>query len=143
MLPGGIKGRSAYNGCMGEPRRPFVLLRHRLSDSTHWDLMLDTGQVLATWQFAADPAAVASDRGQIPLSARRLPDHRRFYLDYEGPVSGNRGEVARIDQGVYLLLDERPDQWTVELHGSVLAGRFRLFADPPGSDCWRLQPVDD
>jgi hypothetical protein len=141
MLPGGIKGTSAYNGRMGEPRRPFVLLCHRLSNSAHWDLMLDSGQALATWQLAADPTVAARQSSSCVLTARRLADHRRFYLDYEGPVSGDRGDVVRIDRGVYVLLDRQPDQWTVELLGLVLVGEFRLFADPPNSDSWWLQRV--
>ena len=28
-----------------------------------------------------------------------LADHRREYLEYEGPVSGGRGNVTRIHQG--------------------------------------------
>ncbi len=31
----------------------------------------------------------------------RLKDHRLEYLDYEGHISGNRGQVYRIDRGRY------------------------------------------
>ena len=29
----------------------------------------------------------------------RQADHRRIYLDYEGPISGNRGHVRRVAGG--------------------------------------------
>ncbi|MEM9346364.1 MAG: hypothetical protein AAGB26_07090 [Planctomycetota bacterium] len=28
-----------------------------------------------------------------------IPPHRRIYLDYQGPVSGNRGDVKRLAKG--------------------------------------------
>jgi hypothetical protein len=127
---------------MSPPERPFVLLCHRLGNTMHWDLMLDTGGALATWQLAADPTARPADQPDMPLPARRLADHRRLYLDYEGPVSGDRGDVVRIDRGVYILLDQQAAQWTIELLGDVLSGRFSLSADLPGSDSWELRRVD-
>lgn len=32
-----------------------------------------------------------------------IPPHRRVYLDYQGPVSGNRGHVRRLMSGVCLV----------------------------------------
>ena len=54
----------------------------------HWDLMLDTGETLRTWRL--EPALPGVIR------AEPLGNHRRAYLDYEGPVSGNRGSVQRL-----------------------------------------------
>ena len=97
----------------------FVLLEHQWN-GVHWDLMLDTGDALRTW--AIDAPVVPG----IDLPARALADHRRFYLDYEGPVSGNRGSVRRIDQGTYESIE-----WTAEcvrfhLKGSQLVGAAEL-----------------
>ncbi len=63
----------------------FVLLEH-VWNGVHWDFMLEHGEVLRTW--AIDSPIVA---GQ-DLPARALPDHRRIYLEYEGEISGNRGQ---------------------------------------------------
>ena len=80
----------------------FVILRHEGRDpeqpSVHWDLMLESGGILRTWALAALPAA-----GE-PITAEQLPDHRLHYLDYEGPLSGNRGSVTRWDHGSFELV---------------------------------------
>jgi hypothetical protein len=45
-----------------------------------------------------------------------LGDHRRAYLDYQGPISGNRGEVRRAAAGTYATLDAGAgSEWCVEL----------------------------
>lgn len=70
----------------------FVLLHHTgAPDGDHYDLMLERDGTLATWRVAS-PALDG---------ARRIQDHRRAYLDYEGPLSEGRGEVRRIAAGTY------------------------------------------
>ncbi|MCP4250962.1 MAG: hypothetical protein GY778_28325 [bacterium] len=118
---------------MAKPR--FVILHHRLPDGEHWDLMLERGDVLATWQLAADPTAPNA----LPAVATRIGDHRKRYLDYEGPVSRNRGTVTRVDAGSWQLVSEAEDQWQMELTGQLLAGRFFLVHDRGGATAsWKL-----
>jgi len=109
--------------------RPFVLLYHILSDNPHWDLCLDLGDVLATWRIEADP--LANDPAPAPLAARRIADHRRAYLDYEGPVSGDRGHVRRVDRGNWRPVRQTPACWQIHLEGERLRGIFEL---PAGTD---------
>ena len=118
---------------MAEPIKQFVLLHHRLPDSRHWDLMLDLGPALATWQLLDDPCQSDAVR------ARPLGDHRRVYLDYEGPISGDRGHVTRLDRGEYHSLDRRDTYWQFHLSGTLLRGRYELSADPQGD--WLLRRV--
>ena len=61
---------------------------------------------------------------EIPCDA--LADHRPLYLDYEGPISGGRGTVARWDHGTYRVELWRDDEIIVELAGAKLAGRVEL-----------------
>lgn len=75
-----------------------VLLLHRLPDgSEHFDWMIEPpGEArgaLGLVTFRVDKW------GGSRFTAERLSDHRREYLDYEGPVSGNRGEVRRVARG--------------------------------------------
>ena len=70
----------------------FVILEHD-HPVLHWDFMLEAGDVLRTWRLSAPPI-----RGAI-VAAERIGDHRRLYLDYEGPVSDGRGNVVRWDAG--------------------------------------------
>lgn len=88
----------------------------------HWDLFLEQShtETLRTWRLSRAP-----DGGQ-PQIAHLLPDHRPIYLDYEGPVSGNRGTVQRWDTGTYEPLKNHPDQVELKLQGARLNGRILL-----------------
>jgi hypothetical protein len=88
----------------------------------HWDLMLEVGEVLRTWRLQAPPEAGCA------IPAEPLGDHRRMYLDYEGPVSGNRGTVRRWDAGDYELIvpAQASDALELVLSGSRFSGRATL-----------------
>ena len=66
----------------------YVILDHD-HPSRHWDFMLESGGVLRTWRLLAEPTAGG------PIAAEPLGDHRIAYLDYEGPLSGDRGGSSR------------------------------------------------
>jgi hypothetical protein len=113
----------------------FVILRHELSPGlqrapVHWDFMLQHGETLRTWALAEQPSAGV----EIPADA--LADHRVTYLDYEGPVSDNRGSVSRWDYGQYEPLIETPEELIVQLHGVRLNGRARLRPETANSQRW-------
>jgi len=112
----------------------FVILLHTGFGQDHYDLMLSEGDSLATWQFGQNPA-ILSAGGSI--SGIRLPDHRVEYLDYEGTVGGDRGQVARIDGGTVrgdYIADERRH---LTFQGCQMEGEFILCRlDSPGK--WDL-----
>src|SRR5262245_46548016 len=97
----------------------FVILEHD-HPVLHWDLMLEAGDVLWTWRLPVAPTA-----GGDAMMAERLPDHRRAYLDYEGPVSGGRGTVKRWDAGA-VALTSTSDELRLRLEGQRLAGAVIL-----------------
>jgi hypothetical protein len=97
----------------------FVLLEHD-HPHVHLDLMFEVGTVLWTWQLASFPSSEAA------VEARRIFDHRLLYLDYEGPISGNRGLVRRLDRGVYEWLEQTTGRLAAWAHGSRLTGRLEL-----------------
>jgi hypothetical protein len=97
----------------------FVLLEHTWN-GVHWDFMLEVGEVLRTW--AIDSPIVLGES----LKARALNDHRKFYLDYEGPISGDRGSVRRVDTGTFRVLIWDQDHVRVEVRGSQLVGDIDL-----------------
>lgn len=82
-----------------DDRRRFVVLLHEMpADSireTHYDLMLEMGEVLWTWEINKLP------RLGTTITGRRLKDHRKKYLTYEGNVSDNRGCITRIMAGTF------------------------------------------
>jgi hypothetical protein len=109
---------------MSEPVQQYAILHHVQADGHHWDFMLDRGEVLATWKLTSDPTSLAAGgvRGSVP--ARRIADHRRAYLTYEGPISRGRGHVTRIDSGTYELTRQDQTGWGIRLNGVLLRGEF-------------------
>jgi len=114
---------------------PFVILLHAGYGEDHYDLMLSDGRVLATWQLPANPAELAAGQS---ASATRLADHRRDYLTYEGPVSGDRGRVSRAAEGSCETVTRQEGCWEFSLAGEGVDGRFELRRVGPGDDQWRL-----
>ena len=102
----------------------FVILEHDHPE-LHWDLMLEAGNVLHTWRLAQPPAEPA-----CVIAATALPDHRMLYLDYEGPVSGDRGTVSSFDRGEYSLLTDDRNFVEILLRGNTLRGRAELKRIP-------------
>jgi hypothetical protein len=113
---------------MDGPSPPrFVVLEHD-HPSLHWDLMLEAGESLRTWRLAAPPAP------GVVTEATPLGDHRRLYLDYEGPVSGGRGRVTRWDHGTFAG-ECGGEELALRLDGGRLRGVLRLGRRPDGT--WR------
>lgn len=100
----------------------FVILHHVQSNGEHWDLMLESGDVLLTWQLEREPV----DLSCLPIAANRIDDHRKAYLEYEGPLSHDRGCVRRVDSGTVKSLTQRPDGYELELTHGRLAGLLML-----------------
>ena len=125
----------------------FAILEHDFPH-LHWDLLLEAGSACRTWRLSAppwqraprlpehSPQSSASLRPPPPrkteepgigaIHADALPDHRLMYLDYEGPVSGNRGTVTRRDGGTFTWITARTDRVVVLLDGDQASGRLEL-----------------
>lgn len=127
----------------------YVVLRHEIpvgsslsGRSSHWDIMLEHQAALLTWAVEQAPDL------PISIKALRLDDHRLDYLEYEGPVSQQRGYVSRWDQGTFRWIDHTANHVVVELDGTKLHGRLQLDHDTDDEvdtgDYWRLifSPTD-
>lgn len=84
--------------------------------------MLEAGNVLRAWRLLEEPAM-----GRM-VAAEANFDHRQSYLDYEGPVPGNRGRVTRWDAGVFDWLYDDGVCVEVRLRGTRLTGRAIIGA---------------
>ncbi len=123
----------------------FVLLRHTCPPHSeklsHWDFMLEWEGALRTWELQELPSAWAALLGEAAensaVPALPLPDHRLAYLDYEGPIRGDRGSVRCCDRGTYKLLQATQKALAVELRGVFLMGAFCLRRQGQG---WTLAP---
>ena len=125
----------------------FVVLHHTdwPGRPDHYDLML---------QFAPgedDDSAVlktfATTRNEFPsplVPLKKISDHRRAYLELQGPVGGDRGQIARLDGGELRLLSPAEPAWQnvrVEFFGQNLRGVYQLRC-AGGSD-YVLERVDE
>lgn len=97
----------------------YVILTHD-HPFLHHDLMFEQTDSLRTWRLHTPPDDPA---GGV---AEELPPHRLLYLDYEGPVSGNRGTVTQWDTGVYEVVKDDPDVLQCVLQGCRLQGKITL-----------------
>lgn len=122
------------------PRAPalrFALLEHSWG-GVHWDFLLERGQALRTWALDGVPAP------GVDRLARPLPDHRLVYLHYEGPISGDRGSVRRVDGGEYEEVEWGEGRIRVRLRGRQLVGEALLVrmprreGDDPAGPRWKI-----
>jgi hypothetical protein len=121
---------------------PFVVQKHYKGRVFHWDLMLQRpieganpeDRFLATWQLTVEPVMENLDS---PVSALPLPDHRGIYLEYQGPITHNRGYCQIVDCGRYDLLEYSENLWRVRFVGRQLIGLFELKKNTVG-DSWTL-----
>lgn len=96
----------------------------------HWDFMLEVEGSLRTWRLEKPPESAES------IAAEELADHRLSYLDYEGPVSGNRGVVTRHDAGSYHWLIDHANRVEVQLDGDRLRGTASLHQEASQPQRW-------
>ncbi|MCA8982761.1 MAG: DNA polymerase ligase N-terminal domain-containing protein [Planctomycetaceae bacterium] len=138
----------------------FTILEHD-HPHLHWDLFLETaGERVPTWRLPCPPGGlevppkqipaplgtgscttttqVQPGRGEVPfrMPVERIADHRRLYLDYEGPVSANRGIVRIWDTGLYIPLVCEENYWEVRLEGSRVRGFVALSRQETAEKEW-------
>ena len=91
------------------PNALYAILRHEAIPQSHFDVMFqtDVGSKLVTWRSP-------TWRPQGIVGLEKIGDHRQAYLTFEGELSGNRGTVCRVEQGI-CLAERTADGWTIEL----------------------------
>ena len=129
----------------------FALLQHQTktqgvaadkpsADFIHWDLLIEVPDqsLLATWRLTDNPLLI-----NTPVVAERIQDHRRIYLEYEGPLTRNRGFVHHLDHGPANIIKLVGDELHVMLEGAQLRGQFRIRRDKAGSLLFSRIAVSD
>ena len=127
------------------PRLPTVVLQHEMDDGGHHDWLLvepDTAHQPdgLLWTARVEPSSHDwAQRGTWLL--KLVAPHRRHYLTYEGPISGGRGRVVRVDKGWF-----RPMLWTkrriiIDLDLQNCQGCVEMCQI--GAECWQavLRPA--
>ncbi len=106
----------------------YAILHHRtdsaLERPSHWDLLIvPDGELEASGSeptsllaFATETAPEEWESGTQFL---RLANHRPIYLNYEGPLTGNRGSVQRLSQGEVAWHSSSEDELVFSLRPSA------------------------
>ena len=99
----------------------YVVLHHTDIEEPHFDLMFETlpGSDLATWRSPTWPI-----EDSTPVT--RLRDHRRFFLQYEGVLSQQRGAVHRVAEGECEVEVLEGDVIKIEIINGATPMTFRL-----------------
>jgi DNA ligase D-like protein (predicted 3'-phosphoesterase) len=114
----------------------------QLHDATrlHFDLRIQSGQVLRSWAVPKGPSLDP----RVRRLAVPVEDHAMSAGDFEGVHEGqSRGSGAVIiwDEGRAEITRDEPDHLSFTLHGHKLAGRFGLTRT--GERRWILVKVRD
>lgn len=119
----------------------FALLRHQvppgLGRPNHWDLLLERQQACWTWALETLPRGLSLESTLQQVDAIRLPDHRKHYLSYQGPISGERGEVAQVLAGHCHWL--RAEHAHIEVRLAHPQGEAHLVLNLLEADRWQLR----
>jgi bifunctional non-homologous end joining protein LigD len=115
---------------MNEPKK-FVIQRHERQNeplrqaqgkAIHWDLMLESGDILETYRIDLEP----EQWGREPIKAVKIFDHPVKFLTYQGSVNKGKGSVSIADYGIYRVIKRLEDRLGLDLTGNVLKGKFLL-----------------
>jgi hypothetical protein len=125
----------------------FVLLLHECPHDSprpsHCDLMLEVGDGLQTWALAELPrdwrelariAPALRFSSSNSCVADQLAVHRLAYLEFEGPIIGDRGTVRRLDTGTFCS-GQMPFAYILE--GQLIHGQIELL-QTPDTNQWQL-----
>lgn len=116
----------------GRHVKPEPVLRRERLTTIHWDLLVEVPrqELLATWRLSENPigdtqVSPVDDRCH-KISAERIRDHPRHFLEYEGPLRRAPGRVRRLDRGPAVVECLEGPELTVRLEGTSLRGRFEI-----------------
>ena len=106
----------------------WVLLEHKVysanSFDIHYDFLVENGIDCLTWKFLKLPLL-----NQASIEISKQPNHRLVWLSRtEHKLSGNRGFVKRIDNGIYKNVTDKfgSDCLKLILDGKLLYGLIEI-----------------
>ena len=117
---------------MKSAAKQFVVQEHSRDGNVHWDLMLESGNILRTWRLDTPPGNI----GDEPVTATKIFDHDLKFLTYEGPVNKGLGSVHIVDKGTLEILEENEKIIRLQFKGKILSDNFML--ERTESEQWKL-----
>ncbi|MGK7879965.1 MAG: DNA polymerase ligase N-terminal domain-containing protein [Crocosphaera sp.] len=115
--------------------KQFVFHHHTGYGQPHYDLMLEHGETLATWQLTIPLSEIQEEQAII---VQKIQDHRLIYLSYEGTISKGRGQIKKVDFGDYKLLINEIFHWEFLLYGQHSTAYYKLKKIDLDNNSWSL-----
>jgi hypothetical protein len=100
----------------------FVIHKHTLGKDTHWDLMIEQGEILKTWRLENPPEKLATEK----TKATPIFDHDKKFLTYQGPVNNGKGMVEIVDEGTCIIESISENDTQINFEGKILRGNYHL-----------------
>ncbi|MBS3070904.1 hypothetical protein J4407_01220 [Candidatus Pacearchaeota archaeon] len=99
----------------------FAVLRHTNHPESpdHYDIVLEESLGQDPEQVVLMKFETIAELNQSGLAIKYGGKVKRRYLQYEGPMNGNMGDVRRVDEGTY-----RINESYVEFNGNILNGIY-------------------
>ena len=91
-----------------------------------------------TWELTS---LLTSQNNQV---VRRLANHRLVYLDFQGPLSDDRGTVKLVDTGSLEWVTLESERLIGRINGQTTDGKLTLTSEGSSiNDVWNLtfEPV--
>lgn len=113
--------------------RARYIIHHHITGEPHYDLMIETGDSLATWRIPERdwPRFLSGER----ITIHRIENHRRDYLEYRGQVSDDRGTVIPVDRGTYGGVLHTDTGSVLTISGELTGGTLMLHTDDGHWNC--------
>jgi len=115
----------------------FTVLHHALpataQRTSHWDLLMDHPSLDAEKILCFEALTpISSWAARTKLT--RLPNHRKMYLTYEGPISKDRGQVTQVATGTLIWLPSPKGSLHAQLLSiEIKSGSFSLAPNLEGT----------
>lgn len=102
----------------------FVVHFHS-HQKNHYDLMIEKNESLITWQIE-EKDLIDILNGKI-INVKKIQDHRKVYLDYEGPITCDRGYVEIFDTGEYEEIEWNNLNIILNFFGKKITGKLQII----------------
>lgn len=94
----------------------------------HYDFMIQSPLIehnrqLLTFRLHTPPHTWPINK---PTKITKLPLHREIYLDYQGPISQNRGNVTQFDTGHAIPIQLSPTLYIFKLNMKITQTTLQL-----------------
>ena len=97
------------------------VIQHHICEDDHYDLMIESGDSLLSWRISSNDIRSLFKGKKIKV--KKIQDHRKEYLAYEGPIRGGRGRVEIYDSGDCELISEKKENQNIyqyKMNGRIL-----------------------